>query len=42
MVTWVAAPHFFRKDRLVGNDIGTSEKVLTALEQVLGSQFAGR
>lgn len=42
MVTWMAAPHFFRKDRLVVNYIGTSEKVLAALEQVLGPQFAGR
>lgn len=42
MVTWMAAPHFFRKDRLVVNYIGTSDQVLTELRRILGPQFAGR
>ena len=42
MVTWMAPPHFFRKDRLVVNYIGTSETVLTELQRLLGPQFAGR
>lgn len=42
MVTWMAPPHFFRKDRLVVNYIGTSERVLTELQRLFGAQFAGR
>jgi hypothetical protein len=42
MVTWMAPPHFFRKDRLIVNYIGTSEPVLAALRRLLGEQFAGR
>lgn len=41
-MAWMAPPHFFRKDRLVVNYIGTSAKVLTELERLLGPQFAGR
>ncbi len=42
MVTWMASPHFFRKDRLVVNYIGDSEKTLAELQRSLGPQFAGR
>ena len=42
MVTWMAPPHFFRKDRLIVNYIGTSDKVLSELQRLLGPQFAGR
>jgi len=42
MVTWMAAPHFFRKERLLVNYIGTSDKVLSELQRLLGPQFAGR
>lgn len=40
-MAWMAPPHFFRKDRLVVNYIGTSSETLAALERVLGPQFAG-
>ena len=42
MVTWMAPPHFFRKDRLIANYIGTSDKVLSELQRIFGPQFAGR
>jgi hypothetical protein len=42
MVTWMDAPHFFRKGRLLVNYIGPSERVLTELQRILGPQFAGR
>ncbi len=42
MMSWMAPPHFFRKDRLIVNYLGTSEKTLTALRNRLGPQFAGR
>lgn len=42
MLSWMAPPHFFRKDRLIVNYIGTSETTLTALRNLLGPQFAGR
>lgn len=42
MVTWMAPPHFFRKDRLIANYIGTSERVLAELQRLFGPQFAGR
>jgi hypothetical protein len=42
MVTWMAPPHFFRKDRVIANYVGTSERVLTELRRVFGPQFAGR
>jgi hypothetical protein len=41
-MAWMAPPHFFRKDRVVVNYIGTSSETLAALERVLGPQFAGR
>jgi len=41
-VQWIGAPHFYRKDRLLVLYVGDSERVLKALETVLGPQFAGR
>jgi len=42
MVSWMAPPHFFRKDRLLANYLGTSEKTLAELRRLFGPQFAGR
>ena len=42
MVRWMAAPHFFRRSRVIALYLGNDPKVLSALQQVLGSQFAGR
>lgn len=41
-MSWMAPPHFFRKDRLIVNHLGSNEKVLRALQALLGPQFAGR
>lgn len=42
MPFWVGDPHFFHSGRLVVLYLGSDESLLTALEAVLGSQFAGR
>lgn len=41
-MSWMAPPHFFRKDRLVVNYLGDSQKTLDQLTRFLGPQFAGR
>jgi hypothetical protein len=41
-VQWIGPPHFYRTDRLLVLYVGDSERVLKALEIVLGSQFAGQ
>lgn len=41
-IHWVGPPHFFKKGRLIVLFVGDNEKVLNALEAVLGRQFAGR
>lgn len=42
MVTWVDTPHFYKAGRLIVLYIGSDEAVTDLLEQVLGTQFAGR
>ena len=42
MVTWVAAPHFYRGGRLIVLYVGEDGGVIEVLDQVLGPQFAGR
>lgn len=42
MVMWVEAPHFYKSGRLIVLYVGSDEAVLRLLEQVLGTQFAGR
>ncbi|MEK6244154.1 MAG: hypothetical protein AABM33_06600 [Pseudomonadota bacterium] len=41
-IHWVGPPHFFKKGRLIVLYVGDNEKVLSALEAVLGRLFAGR
>lgn len=41
-IHWVGPPHFFKKGRLIVLYVGDNDKVLNALEAVLGRQFAGR
>lgn len=41
-MSWLAPPHFFHKDRLIANYLGSSSKTLAALETILGPQFAGQ
>ena len=42
MVTWVAAPHFYKGGRLIVLYVGEDGGVIEVLDQVLGPQFAGR
>jgi hypothetical protein len=42
MVTWVAAPHFYKGGRLIVLYVGEDGAVIEVLDQVLGPQFAGR
>ena len=39
---WVGPPHFYKKGKLLVLYIGDTDKVLKALEAVLGRQFAGK
>lgn len=41
-IAWMAPPHFFRRDRLIINYIGSSTRVLAELERLVGPQFAGQ
>ncbi len=41
IVTWVAAPHFYRSENLVVLYVGSDATVLSALTRVLGAPFAG-
>lgn len=38
---WIAPPHFFRRDQVIVNYLGTDARVLDALRKVLGSPIAG-
>ena len=42
MVTWIVPPHFFRRERVIVLYLGEEATILSALEAVLGEQFAGR
>ena len=41
-ISWIAPPHFFRKERVIVLYLGTDAKVLAVLTELLGAQFAGR
>ena len=40
-ITWIAPPHFFLKGRVMVLYVGHDSAVLSLLESLLGSQFAG-
>lgn len=42
MITWVAAPHFYKTGKLIVLYVGNNQTTLVALETALGPQFAGR
>ncbi|GAC1561581.1 MAG: hypothetical protein NVS4B8_06290 [Herpetosiphon sp.] len=42
MISWLASPHFFRKERLIVIFVGDNPAVLKVLTDALGPQFAGR
>ena len=41
-LNWIGPPHFYKKAKLIVLYVGNDNKVLTALDAVLGPQFAGR
>ena len=41
-MSWLAPPHFFRRDTLVVNYLGSSQKTVRELQRLLGPQFAGQ
>ena len=41
MITWVAPPHFFHRERIVVLYTGSDPVLLTLLTEALGPQFAG-
>ena len=41
MMSWMAPPHFFRKDRLIVNYVGGEARVIAELTRLMGPQFAG-
>ena len=42
MVTWMDAPDFYKAGRIIVFCVGSDPTLLSLLEEVLGSQFAGR
>ena len=42
MVSWMATPHFYKKGRILVIYVGDNAETLSLLENVLGTQFAGR
>jgi hypothetical protein len=38
---WIAPPHFFRRDEVIVNYLGTDARVLAALGKIVGSPIAG-
>ncbi len=42
MITWIAPPHFFRKERVIVLYVGNDAAVIKLLTDALGPQFGGR
>ena len=41
-IRWIGSPHFYKKGKLFVLYLGDDDKVLKALDAVLGRQFAGK
>lgn len=41
-MSWMAPPHFFRRDRTIANYLGSDARILAELERLFGPQFAGQ
>ena len=39
--SWIAPPHLYKKERLIAFYVGRDVGIITLLEEILGSQFAG-
>ena len=42
MIGWVASPHFYKVGRLIVVYVGNEGGVTNILQEIMGSQFAGR
>jgi len=42
MVSWIAPPHFYKAGKIIAIYVGENNEVTNLLEEVIGSQFAGR
>lgn len=40
-VSWVGEPHFYKKDNIIVQYIGSNKRVIYDLRDILGEQFAG-
>lgn len=40
-ISWVSLPHFYKKDNMIVLYCGENEYIISGLNQILGSQFAG-
>ena len=41
-ISWIAQPHFFRRERVIVLYLGSDSSLLTLLTELLGPQFAGQ
>jgi hypothetical protein len=41
-VRWISSPHFYKRGNIIVQYIGTNEKIISDLKDILGEQFAGR
>ena len=42
MITWATPPHFYKAGKLIVIYVGSDRDVIDALQEAMGSQFAGR
>jgi hypothetical protein len=42
MVGWIAPPHYYKAGKLIAIYVGSDGDVINALQEAMGSQFAGR
>ena len=40
-VSWVSEPHFYKKGKIIVLYVGTNEKIISDLKDILGEEFAG-
>lgn len=40
-VSWINAPHFYKKGSLIIQYVGEEKNIMSSLEDILGQQFAG-
>lgn len=40
-VSWTSTPHFYRKGSMIVQYVGTNEKIISDLKDIMGRQFAG-